>query len=79
MAADGLPVLHSMVRMMWRTSLRSQGGLNARVFHPRFGFPLAHTGSGWGLRREGLKRFAAPLPATWSPRRGMTCCARAVQ
>jgi len=54
-------------------------GFNARVSHPRFGFPLGHAGSGRSPGREGLKRFAAPLSSTWSMHCGMTCCARAVQ
>ena len=57
--------------MASRAPLRGQCGFNARVSRSRFGFPLAHAGSGRGqLYREGLNRFAPSaldrvIPGPW--------------
>jgi len=62
---------HASSRPMW---IQRQG------VSPRDSVSPARAGSGRGPPgREGLNRFAPPLPTTWSLRPGKTCCARAVR
>jgi len=76
----GIAVLHHAGGGWRRAPLRGQCRFNARVSRSRFGFPLVmpETDAGSIIAKTWIG-LRLPLSTAWSLRRGMTCCARAVQ